>query len=51
MFLARLFEMEIPEIYDGVVEIKAIAREPGERAKVAVISNDEELTQSVLVLV
>lgn len=43
MFLARLFEMEIPEIYDGVVEIKAIAREPGERAKVAVISNDERI--------
>lgn len=43
MFLARLFEMEIPEIYDGVVEIKAIAREPGERAKVAVISNDERV--------
>ncbi|MCX8056942.1 MAG: transcription termination factor NusA [Ignavibacteria bacterium] len=43
MFLARLFEMEIPEIYDGVVEIKAIAREPGERAKVAVVSNDERI--------
>lgn len=42
-FLARLFEMEIPEIYDGVVEIKAIAREPGERAKVAVASNDERI--------
>lgn len=43
LFLARLFEMEIPEIFDGVVEIKAIAREPGERAKVAVISNDERI--------
>lgn len=43
MFLARLFEMEIPEIYDGIVEIKAIAREPGERAKVAVVSNDERI--------
>ncbi len=43
MFLAKLFEMEIPEIFDGVVEIKAIAREPGERAKVAVISNDERV--------
>lgn len=43
MFLARLFEMEIPEIFDGVVEIKAIAREPGERAKVAVYSNDERI--------
>jgi len=43
LFLARLFEMEIPEIFDGVVEIKAIAREPGERAKVAVVSNDERI--------
>lgn len=43
MFLASLFEMEIPEIFDGVVEIKAIAREPGERAKVAVYSNDERI--------
>lgn len=43
MFLARLFEMEVPEIYDKVVEIKAIAREPGERAKVAVISHDERI--------
>lgn len=43
MFLARLFEMEIPEIFDGVVEIKAIAREPGDRAKVAVYSNDERI--------
>ena len=33
MFLRRLFEIEIPEIYDGIIEIKAIAREPGERAK------------------
>jgi len=43
MFLARLFEMEIPEIFDGVVEIKAIARVPGERAKVAVVSNDDRI--------
>ncbi|MFN4111901.1 MAG: transcription termination factor NusA [Ignavibacteria bacterium] len=43
LFLARLFEMEIPEIFDGVVEIRAIAREPGERAKVAVVSNDERI--------
>lgn len=39
-FLRRLFEIEIPEIYDGIIEIKAIAREPGERAKVAVESGD-----------
>ncbi len=43
MFLARLFEIEIPEIYDGVIEIKAIAREPGERAKVAVQSYDDRI--------
>jgi len=42
-FLAKLFELEIPEIYDGIVEIKSIAREPGERAKVAVISNDDRI--------
>lgn len=40
MFLKRLFEIEIPEIYDGIIEIKSIAREPGERAKVAVESQD-----------
>jgi len=38
--LARLFEVEVPEIYEGIVEIKAAAREPGERAKVAVVSRD-----------
>ena len=42
-FLRRLFEIEIPEIYDGVIEIKGIAREPGERAKVAVESNDQRI--------
>ena len=42
-FLQRLFEIEIPEIYDGIIEIKAIAREPGERAKVAVWSHDERV--------
>jgi transcription termination/antitermination protein NusA len=42
-FLARLFEIEIPEIYDGVIEIKNIAREPGERAKVAVQSYDDRI--------
>ncbi|MBM4174885.1 MAG: transcription termination factor NusA [Ignavibacteria bacterium] len=42
-FLSKLFELEIPEIYDGIVEIKSIAREPGERAKVAVISNDDRI--------
>ena len=42
-FLRRLFEIEIPEIYDGVIEIKGIAREPGERAKVAVESQDARI--------
>lgn len=42
-FLAKLFEMEIPEIYDGIIEIKTIAREPGERAKVAVESHDDRI--------
>lgn len=42
-FLYKLFELEIPEIYDGIIEVKKIAREPGERAKVAVISNDERI--------
>ncbi|MGD8777929.1 MAG: transcription termination factor NusA [Ignavibacteria bacterium] len=43
VFLKRLFEIEIPEIYDGVIEIKGIAREPGERAKVAVESQDSRI--------
>lgn len=43
LFLRRLFEIEIPEIYDGVIEIKGIAREPGERAKVAVESQDARI--------
>lgn len=42
-FLMKLFENEIPEVYDGIVEIKAIARKPGERAKVAVYSTDERI--------
>jgi len=42
-FLRRLFEIEIPEIYDGIIEIKSIAREPGERAKVAVESQDKRI--------
>ncbi|HET7152765.1 MAG TPA: transcription termination factor NusA [Candidatus Kapabacteria bacterium] len=43
LFMQRLFENEIPEIYDGVIEIKGIAREPGECAKVAVLSNDDRV--------
>lgn len=43
LFLRRLFELEIPEIYDGVIDIKGIAREPGERAKVSVESMDTRI--------
>jgi len=43
LFLRRLFEIEIPEIYDGIIEIKGIAREPGERAKIAVESQDARI--------
>ena len=39
-FLAKLFKQEVPEIYDGIIEIKAVARDPGSRAKIAVISRD-----------
>jgi N utilization substance protein A len=43
MLLTKLFEMEVPEIYDGIVEIVAAAREPGRRAKIAVRSNDPDV--------
>jgi transcription termination/antitermination protein NusA len=43
MFLERLFEQEIPEIFDGVISIKKVVREPGERAKVAVESYDDRI--------
>ncbi|MBC6438557.1 MAG: transcription termination/antitermination protein NusA [Rhodobacteraceae bacterium] len=39
-FMAELFRMEVPEIYEGIIEIKAVARDPGSRAKIAVISHD-----------
>ncbi len=42
-FIKRLFELEVPEIYEGIIEIKAIAREPGERTKIAVYSKDEKI--------
>ncbi len=42
-FMAKLFSQEVPEIYDGVVEIKSVARDPGSRAKIAVISNDSSI--------
>lgn len=43
IFLERLLELEVPEIEEGIVEIKKIVREPGERAKVAVVSHDERV--------
>ncbi|PTV94221.1 NusA antitermination factor [Rhodobacter aestuarii] len=42
-FMAELFKMEVPEIYDGIIEIRAVARDPGSRAKIAVISNDNSI--------
>ncbi|GAA5098560.1 transcription termination factor NusA [Bartonella acomydis] len=39
-FMVKLFTMEVPEIYDGIIEIKSVARDPGSRAKIAVISRD-----------
>lgn len=43
MFMAKLFTQEVPEIYDGIIEIKAVARDPGSRAKIAVISKDSSI--------
>ena len=42
-FLAKLFAQEVPEIYDGIIEIKAVARDPGSRAKMAVVSRDSSI--------
>ncbi|WJW80397.1 transcription termination factor NusA [Bartonella sp. TP] len=42
-FLAKLFTMEVPEIYDNIIEIKAVARDPGSRAKMAVVSRDASI--------
>jgi N utilization substance protein A len=42
-FMARLFAQEVPEIYDGIVEIKSVARDPGSRAKIAVVSHDSSV--------
>ena len=42
-FVKRLFELEVPEVYDGTVEIKAVSREPGERSKVAVYTSNESI--------
>lgn len=43
IFLERLFENEIPEVFDGIIELVKIAREPGDRSKVAVVSHDERV--------
>ena len=42
-FMAKLFAQEVPEVYDGVIEIRAAARDPGSRAKMAVLSNDSSI--------
>jgi len=42
-FVRRLFELEVPEIYEGIVEVKSIARAPGERTKISVYSKDEKV--------
>ena len=42
-FMAKLFTQEVPEIYDGIIEIKAVARDPGSRAKIAVVSRDSSV--------
>ena len=42
-FMASLFKQEVPEIYDGIIEIKSVARDPGSRAKIAVVSHDSSI--------
>ncbi|MCA0343045.1 MAG: transcription termination factor NusA, partial [Proteobacteria bacterium] len=42
-FMAKLFRQEVPEIYDGIIEVKAVARDPGSRAKIAVVSRDSSI--------
>ncbi|WP_298425722.1 transcription termination factor NusA [Rhodoblastus sp.] len=42
-FMAKLFQQEVPEIYDGVIEVKSVARDPGSRAKIAVTSRDSSI--------
>ncbi|MHA1539217.1 MAG: transcription termination factor NusA [Alphaproteobacteria bacterium] len=42
-FMAKLFMQEVPEIYDGIIEVKAVARDPGSRAKIAVFTNDPSI--------
>jgi N utilization substance protein A len=42
-FMAKLFAQEVPEVYDGIIEIRAVARDPGSRAKIGVLSNDSSI--------
>lgn len=42
-FMAKLFRQEVPEIYDGIIEVKSVARDPGSRAKIAVVSRDSSI--------
>src|SRR3982750_95149 len=42
-FMVKLFTMEVPEIYDGIIQVRSVARDPGSRAKIAVISNDSSI--------
>ncbi len=42
-FMAKLFAQEVPEVYDGIIEIRAVARDPGSRAKMAVLSNESSI--------
>ena len=49
-YLVKLFEMEVPEIFDGIVEVVSAAREPGQRAKIAVHTKTQLLIPLVLVL-
>ena len=42
-FLVKLFEQEVPEIYDGIIEVKSVARDPGSRAKIAVFTNEKSI--------
>lgn len=42
-FMSKLFTMEVPEIYDGIIELRSVARDPGSRAKIAVISSDSSI--------
>ena len=44
-FLVQLFKQEVPEIYDGIIEVKSVARDPGSRAKIAVFTKEKALTQ------